>query len=297
MTAFEWSDPGVLLTFAVVIGLIIGSFINVVIARLPVMLERQWRAECSELFAEGDTTDESELRENGREDRFDLVVPRSRCPDCGARVRARDNIPVLSWILLRGRCRECGRRISLQYPLVELSSAALAAAVLLRFGAGGHALVVIVFSWMLLAAAVIDLRTTLLPDNLTLPLLWFGLVVSATGMTPVMPVDAIVGAASGYLLLWGLYHVFRLLTGKEGMGYGDFKLLAALGAWVGWQGLPVVIILSSGVGAIVGLGLILLQGRDRAAPIPFGPFLAAGGWIALMWGEWISSAYLAWSLG
>lgn len=295
MTSVEWLDPGVLLTFAVVIGLIIGSFLNVVIARLPVMLERQWRTECREILAGEDAVATASTGDS--DGRFDLIVPRSRCPDCGAPVRALDNIPVLSWILLRGRCRQCGRGISLQYPLVELLSAVIAAAALLRFGTGGHALFVIVFGWMLLAAAVIDLRTTLLPDNLTLPLLWLGLVASVTGLTPATPVDAIVGAAAGYLVLWGLYHAFRLLTGKEGMGYGDFKLLAALGAWVGWQGLPVVILLSSGVGAIVGLGLIMLQGRDRAAPIPFGPFLAAGGWIGLMWGEWITSAYIAWSFG
>lgn len=293
MTAVEWFDPGVLLIFAVVIGLIIGSFLNVIIARLPVMLERQWRSECREILAGEDTVPGDPGSD--KDERFDLIMPRSRCPGCGAPVRALDNIPVLSWLLLRGRCRQCGCRISLQYPLVELLSAVIAAATLLRFGVGGHTLFAIVFGWILLAAAVIDLRTTLLPDNLTLPLLWLGLVASVTGLTPVSPVDAIVGAAAGYLVLWGLYHAFRLLTGKEGMGYGDFKLLAALGAWVGWQGLPVVILLSSGVGALVGLGLIMLQGRDRAAPMPFGPFLAAGGWIGLMWGEWITSAYIAWS--
>ncbi len=293
--AFHWSDPGVVLTVAVVVGLIVGSFLNVVIARLPLMLERQWRTECRELLAEETPADAAGPL--SADERFDLIVPRSRCPDCGQPVRALDNIPVLSWLWLRGRCRHCGRPISLQYPFVEALSALLAVAVIARYGAEPYALLVIAFSWVLLAAAVIDLRTTLLPDNLTLPLLWLGLLAAVAGLSPVTPTAAIIGAAAGYLILWTLYHVFRLVTGKEGMGYGDFKLLAALGAWVGWQGLPLVIILSSAVGAIVGLGMIALQGRDRAAPIPFGPFLAAGGWIALLWGEGIASAYLAWSLG
>lgn len=293
--AFQWTDPGVLLTLAVVVGLIVGSFLNVVIARLPVILERQWRTECHELLAEEQAGGADASPAPG--ERFDLVVPRSRCPDCGEPVRALDNIPVLSWLWLRGRCRHCGRPISLQYPFVEILSALLAVAVVARYGADGYSLLVIAFSWTLLAAAVIDLRTTLLPDNLTLPLLWLGLLAAVGGWSPVTPADAIIGAASGYLILWALYHAFRILTGKEGMGYGDFKLLAALGAWVGWQGLPLVIILSSGVGAVMGLAMIALQGRDRAAPIPFGPFLAAGGWIALLWGQGIASAYLAWSLG
>jgi len=293
--ALQWTDPGVLLTLAVVIGLIVGSFLNVVISRLPVMLQRQWRSECAELLAEDGP--EGAPPQAATMERFDLFVPRSRCPDCGETVRARDNIPVLSWLWLRGRCRHCGNRIGIQYPVVELLSAVLAAVAVTLYGAGAYALLVIAFSWLLLPAAVIDLRTTLLPDGLTLPLLWLGLVAAATGVAPVTPADAILGAAAGYLILWGLYHVFRLLTGKEGMGYGDFKLLAALGAWVGWQGLPVVIILASGVGAIVGLGMIALRGHDRAVPIPFGPFLAAGGWIALLWGDPIARAYLAWSLG
>lgn len=295
MMGLDWSDPIVAVPVVIVVGLIIGSFLNVVIARLPVMLERQWRSECRELLAEdaaaGGTHPPAE------DERFDLISPRSRCPHCSQPVRALDNVPVISWLLLGGRCRSCKARISIQYPLVEALTAALTVMVALRFGATGYTLLAIAFTWILIPAAVIDLRTTLLPDNLTLPLLWLGLLAAVAGASPVSPANAIVGAAVGYGLLWGLYHVFRILTGKEGMGYGDFKLLGALGAWVGWQGLPVVILLSSGVGAILGLLMIGLQGRDRAAPIPFGPFLAAGGWIGLMWGDSITSAYLAWSLG
>ncbi len=276
------------------LGLIVGSFLNVVIVRLPLMMERQWRAECAEALAAEGATDPAP--DTGDSQRFDLVVPRSRCPHCGGAIRARDNIPLVSWLALKGRCRHCGTRISVQYPLVELASGVLAIVALLRFGPGWEAALAIVFSWTLLAAATIDLRTTLLPDDLTLPLLWLGLVAAAAGMVPTGPVAAIVGAATGYLLLWGLYHSFRLVTGKEGMGHGDFKLLAALGAWTGWQGLPVTILLSSFVGAVVGLAMIALRGHDRSVPIPFGPFLAAGGWVALLWGDVLTAAYIQWSV-
>lgn len=285
-----WLEPAWAFPLLTVLGLIIGSFLNVVITRLPVMLERQWRAECAELA-------QQPVGGNGGSEPFNLVHPRSRCPHCSAAVRARDNIPILSWMMLRGRCRGCAYPISVQYPLVELASALLAVVVLASLGPGWPAAAAIVFTWMLLAAGVIDLRTTLLPDDITLPLLWLGLLVAVAGVGFATPVDAIIGAAAGYGLLWGLYHAFRLLTGKEGMGYGDFKLLGALGAWTGWQGLPVAILLSSAVGALVGVGLIALQGRDRAAPIPFGPFLAAGGWIALLWGDVLMQAYMDWALG
>ena len=273
----------------VLFGLVIGSFLNVVIRRLPVMMERQWRSECEQLIAE---TPSPEVAAAGSEP-FDLVRPRSRCPGCAAPVRARDNIPVLSWILLRGRCRACGRGISPEYPIVELAAAALALVAVVHFGLGWMGGLAVVFSWMLLTAAMIDLHTTLLPDDLTLGLLWLGLAASALGLSPVSPTDAILGAAIGYLVLWALFHAFRLLTGKEGMGYGDFKLLAALGAWTGWQGLPVTILLSSAVGALVGIGLIVVRGQDRNIPIPFGPYLAAGGWVALFWGDELTRAYLA----
>lgn len=282
--------PDWLLEAALVLfGLVVGSFLNVVIRRLPVMLERQWRNECQVLLAEDGGT----RVPPAVDERFDLVSPRSRCPGCATPVRAVDNIPVLSWLLLRGRCRGCGQRISVEYPIVEIASAALAVVAIWHFGPVGMGLLAIVFSWILLTAAVIDLHTTLLPDDLTLPLLWLGLLGAALGVTGVSAVDAVIGAAVGYLILWGLYHAFRLLTGKEGMGYGDFKLLAALGAWTGWQGLPVTILLSSVVGAAVGIGLIVVLGRDRNIPIPFGPYLAAGGWVALFWGDELTRAYLA----
>ena len=289
MLAAEWQDPAILIPFTLVLGLIIGSFLNVVIARLPTMLERQWTSECREILdgashdEQGTTTDE----------RFDLIHPRSRCPDCNTQIRALDNVPLLSWLCLRGRCRACGARISVQYPLVEGLSALLALAVLLRFGPGWQAGLGIVATWMLITAAMIDLRTTLLPDSLTLPLLWLGLLAAVAGAGFTTPADAILGAAAGYGILWVIYHAFRILTGKEGMGYGDFKLLAALGAWVGWQGLPLTILLSSAVGAAVGMAMITLRGQDRSVPIPFGPFLAAGGWIALMWGDRIMAIYLS----
>lgn len=289
-------EPGWALAVAAILGLVVGSFLNVVIARLPTMLERQWLAECAEWAASGPMARPEAVGADSSEP-FNLVRPRSRCPQCEAMIRARDNIPVLSWLLLRGRCRRCGHPISVQYPLVELASGALAVVVVAQFGLGWAGAAALVFSWMLLAAAVIDLRTTLLPDDLTLPLLWIGLLAAAFGLGFASPVEAIVGAAVGYGLLWSLYHAFRLITGKEGMGYGDFKLLAALGAWTGWQGLPVTILLSSAVGAATGLTLIAFQGRDRAAPIPFGPFLAAGGWVALFWGDTLMQAYLTWAVG
>jgi len=274
----------------VVLALLAGSFLNVVIARLPVMLERQWQSECRALLADGEPAAPGDGHD---QQPFDLIQPRSRCPGCEQPISARDNVPVLSWLLLRGRCRHCAQPISVGYPLVELASAGLALAVVWHFGAGWMAALATVFSWILLAAAAIDLRTTLLPDDLTLALLWLGLLGAAAGVTGVTPVDAIIGAMGGYLILWGLFHAFRLLTGKAGMGYGDFKLLAALGAWVGWQGLPVVILLSSVAGAAIGIGVIVVRGQDRNIPIPFGPYLAAGGWIALMWGDALTRAYLS----
>jgi len=286
-------DPYLALGLVFIFGLLVGSFLNVVIVRLPIIMERQWRAECQDFLAtEGDAS--AGGGGNGA-DRFNLVGPRSHCPSCGTGISALDNIPVMSWLVLRGRCRACGARIGWQYPLVELAAGVLAVTSLLRFGLGWEAALAIIFGWTLLAAAVIDLRTTLLPDDLTLPLLWLGLVAAAARLGPVSPVSAIAGAAAGYLVLWGLYQLFRLATGKEGMGYGDFKLLAALGAWTGWQGLPVVILLSSFVGAVVGLALIGLRGQDKGAAIPFGPFLAAGGWVALHWGDQLTRAYLHWS--
>lgn len=289
---FLSAHPALFTALIGVIGLVVGSFLNVVAARMPRRMEQQWAEECREwLESQGAATDTLPEPPAGP---GNIAWPGSQCPDCGTAIRARDNIPVLSWLLLRAKCRACGRPISVQYPLVELAAALLGAVVAWHFGFGWPALFALVFTWILLAATVIDLRTMLLPDDLTLPLLWLGLLAAVAGIGFASPVDAILGAILGYGVLWTVFQGFRLLTGKEGMGFGDFKLLAALGAWTGWQGLPLIVILSSAVGAVVGITLILARGQDRTVPIPFGPYLAAGGWIALLWGDAITRAYLLW---
>ncbi len=270
---------------AVVLGLIVGSFLNVVIHRLPLMMEREWRAQCADLLGP-DNPDSGQPV-------LSLSRPRSRCPHCGHLISALENIPLLSYWRQRGRCAHCRAAISLQYPLVEAISGVLAGVVAWQFGFGWPAAAALVFTWTLLAASVIDFHRQLLPDDLTLPLLWLGLGAGLFGLFAELP-DAVIGAMAGYLALWLVYQGFRLLTGKEGMGFGDFKLLAALGAWTGWQYLPTIIILSSLAGALFGLALILLRQRDRKVPMPFGPFLAVAGWIALLWGEPINQAYLHW---
>jgi leader peptidase (prepilin peptidase)/N-methyltransferase len=258
------------------LGLVVGSFLNVVIHRLPRMMEIEWRAQCAEL----------EGKEPPAEGRYNLLVPRSHCPACQAPVRARDNVPVLSWLLLRGRCAACGARISARYPLVEALTAALSAAVAWQFGFGWAAGLGLVFTWTLIALTFIDADTTLLPDDLTLPLLWLGLLANLLGIfAPVTLQDAVIGAMAGYLVLWSIYWAFKLLTGKEGMGYGDFKLLAALGAWMGWKALLPIVLLSSVVGAVVGIALIVLARRGREVPIPFGPYLATAGLIVFLAGD------------
>jgi leader peptidase (prepilin peptidase) / N-methyltransferase len=280
------TNPTLWLVFAATLGLAIGSFLNVVILRLPVMLERQWHAQCAELLGSPNAAVQTAP--------FNLLVPRSQCPKCGHAVRAHENIPLLSWLLLRGRCSGCGERISARYPVVELATAVLTVAVAWQFGATLAGAAAMVLTWVLIALSVVDIDHQLLPDALTLPFLWLGLALSLGGVFTDSH-SAIIGAIAGYLSLWAVYQLFRLTTGKEGMGYGDFKLLALLGAWLGWQALPVTLVLSSLVGAVVGVGLILFRGRDRDQPIPFGPYLAAAGWIALMWGEAIAQGYLRWS--
>lgn len=264
------------------LGLLIGSFLNVVIHRLPRMLERDWQAQCAELRGETPAADAP---------RYNLLTPDSTCPGCGHRIRAWENIPVLSYLLLRGRCSECGSRIGLRYPLVELSCGLLSVLVAWQFGPTPQALAALLLLWALLALTFIDYDTQLLPDQITLPLLWLGLLLNIDGLFVDLS-TAVIGAAAGYLALWSVFHLFRLLTGKEGMGYGDFKLLAVLGAWLGWQLLPQIVLVSSLVGAVVGIGLILFRGRERSHPIPFGPYLAAAGLIALLWGPQINSGYL-----
>jgi leader peptidase (prepilin peptidase)/N-methyltransferase len=272
---------------AALFGLLIGSFLNVVIHRLPLVLERQWRAHSAELAGQ-DVAPEKEP--------FGLVRPRSRCPSCQAPIRAIHNIPVLSYLALGGRCASCRAPISKRYPLVELATAAAFATVAWHFGFGLQAALAIVFSAYLIALTGIDVDRQLLPDVLTLPLLWIGLLASLWhapgGAPPVAMRDALIGAAAGYLALWTVFQLFRLVTGKEGMGYGDFKLFAAIGAWLGWQMLPLVLILGSLVGAAAGITLIALRRHGRGVPIPFGPYLAGAAWIAMLWGPGIVDRYL-----
>ncbi len=276
------AHPALFLSVAVLVALLVGSFLNVVIHRLPLMMQRDWRAQCSDLLA-----DEAPDLPEGR---FDLVMPRSRCPSCGTQITALQNVPVVSYLVLRGRCAACATRISPRYPAVEALTALLTGIVAWRFGFGAEAAAGILLTWALIAITFIDFDHQLIPDSLSLPLVWTGLALSLFHPLPgaevlfVAPKTAIVGALAGYLSLWSVYHLFRLATGKEGMGYGDFKLLAALGAWLGWQELPMIIILSALVGAVVGVALIALRGRDRNVPMPFGPFLAAAGWIAMIAG-------------
>jgi leader peptidase (prepilin peptidase) / N-methyltransferase len=283
------TSPGLFIGTCLVLGLLVGSFLNVVIYRLPVILDRQWREQCAELH---NTEPPPEA------DRFNLVVPRSACPSCKAPITALQNIPIVSYLVLRGRCASCGVRISARYPCIEALTGILSAAVAWKYGFGWPTAAAIVLTWFLIALTFIDIDHQLLPDSLTLPLVWIGLFLSLwgpqTGSGP-LPVDmrsSIIGAIAGYLSLWSVYHLFRLLTGKEGMGYGDFKLFAALGAWLGWQMLLPIILFAAAVGAIVGITMIAVQGRDRAAPIAFGPFLAAAGWLALMFGHEVVNGYL-----
>ncbi len=280
LTAFQ-AQPLLFVVFATLLGLIVGSFLNVVIHRLPIMMEREWQLQCAELRGEPAPA----------ADRFNLLVPRSRCPSCGHMVSAVENIPVASWLFLRGRCSGCGTRISLRYPVVEILSGLLCGYAAWHFGPSLAALGAFAFCWAMIALAFIDFDTQLLPDSITLALLWLGLLLNLAGTYTDLR-SAVIGAAAGYLALWSVYWLFKLATGKEGMGFGDFKLLAAIGAWLGWKMLPAVILLSSVVGAAVGIALILALGRDRNIPIPFGPYLAGGGLIALFWGKPLTDAYL-----
>ena len=275
---------------SLVLGLVAGSFLNVVAYRLPIMLDRAWREELA--AATGAARDPVAPQE-----RLNLALPASHCPSCRAPIPASQNIPVLSWLLLKGRCAACAAPISPRYPIVEALTGILSAVVAWRFGPTAATAAALVLTWFLIALSLIDLDHKLLPDGMTLPLLWLGLLVALIepGGEPIF-VDlraSVIGAAAGYLSLWSVYQLFKLLTGKEGMGYGDFKLLAALGAWLGWQFLPLVIVLSAAVGSIVGLSLILTGQRSRQAEIPFGPYLAGAGWIALIFGRDIIAWYLS----
>ncbi|MFO7602297.1 MAG: A24 family peptidase [Gammaproteobacteria bacterium] len=280
-------------TVVFVLGLLVGSFLNVVIYRLPIMLKRQWRSDCLHYLAE---TNDPALNRDYQADTaadFNLTVPRSRCPHCDHLIRAWENIPLLSYLLLRGKCHACGARISLRYPLIELLSAVLVTLVAWRFGVNEQAALAMLLTWALLALTFIDLDHQYLPDNITLPFLWLGLLIALYGVFTEISAS-VWGAAAGYTVLWSIYIIFKKLTGKEGMGFGDFKLLAMLGAWLGWQKLPAIILMSSLVGALVGIALILLRRHQRGVPIPFGPYLAAAGWLVLLWGDDINHAYLQW---
>ena len=266
-----------------IVGLCIGSFLNVVIHRLPKMLDRGWRAQCAELSGEPPP----ELPP------YNLIMPRSQCPACGHRIAAFENIPVLSFLFLRGRCSACAAPISARYPFIELLTGALTIAAVLRFGVTPTAAAACLLIWSLIALTFIDFDTQLLPDSITLPLLWSGLLANVAGLVPGVSLrDAVVGAIAGYVSLWTIYWLFKLIRGKEGMGYGDFKLLAALGAWLGWQMLPLIVLLSSFVGAIIGIGLVVFKGRDHQVPLAFGPYLAIAGVIALFFGRSLVSLYL-----
>lgn len=275
------SNPLVFAACAALLGLCIGSFLNVVIHRLPKMMERQWRAECAELAGQ----------EPQAHERYNLVVPRSACPACGHRISALENIPVASWLALRGKCSGCGAAISPRYPAVEILTGVLSGYVAWHFGYGWAAAGALLFTWSMIALTFIDLDTFYLPDSITLPLLWLGLLFNINATYAPLH-SAVIGAAAGYLSLWSVYWIFKWATGKEGMGYGDFKLLAAIGAWMGWEMLPLTVLLSSLVGAVIGIGLIVFAGRGRSIPIPFGPYLAIAGMIALLHGPGLTRAYL-----
>jgi leader peptidase (prepilin peptidase) / N-methyltransferase len=281
----------VFITVVFAFTLVIGSFLNVVIYRLPIMMEREWREQAAELTS---TPSEQELPEG----RFDLVVPRSRCPSCGALITALQNIPVVSYLFLRGRCANCRTSISARYPIVEFMTALLAAMTAWHFGPGWEAVMAITLTVTLVPITMIDADTQLIPDAIVLPLMWLGLAMSLFHPMPgastlfISPSDAIVGAIAGYLTLWSVFWLFKLVTGKDGMGYGDFKLLAALGAWLGWQQLPMIIMMSAVVGAVINVSMIIAKGKDRSIPIPFGPYLAGAGWITMLWGETIKNTYI-----
>jgi len=279
-------NPTLLYGTTALFALAVGSFLNVVIYRLPKMLEEDWRRECAALTGKEES--------GSQQPHLSLAYPSSHCPHCGHKIQAHENIPLLSYLLLRGRCSACDAPIGLRYPLVEAVTAVLSVLVVWHFGLAWESAAALVLTWSLIALATIDLDTRLLPDAITMPLLWLGLLLSL-GDRFTDSSSAILGAVLGYLSLWSVFHLFRLLTGKEGMGFGDFKLFALFGAWLGWQYLLQIILFAACTGALMGVALILLRGRDSQVPIPFGPFLAAAGWISLMWGGAINRAYLQWA--
>ncbi|GAC10424.1 prepilin peptidase [Paraglaciecola chathamensis] len=285
-------SPLFFLSFVFIVSLMVGSFLNVVIYRLPVMMERSWKADFQAHF-ETDVSTLGSNTDSTESTPFNLIKPDSTCPKCQHKIRAWENIPVISWLLLRGKCSQCKNAISIRYPLIELGTALCSVWIAWHFGYSWSALAGVVMTWILVALIFIDIDTMLLPDQLTLPLLWMGLLFSIVNPA-VSSADSIIGATVGYLSLWSVYWAFKLLTGKEGMGYGDFKLLAALGAWMGWQYLAIVVLMSSLVGAVIGISVLSFQGKDKGQAIPFGPYLAIAGWLTLLYGDWISTKYWQW---
>ena len=293
-------EPVLFYTSVVVFSLLIGSFLNVVIHRLPLMMKQEARQDCSRFLAEEfpESLSESEReyvsspnQDASAQEKYNLVVPRSACPHCGHQITALENIPIISYLVLRGKCRNCDSKISIRYPFVEALSAVFVFIVALKFGVSDQLLFAAFFTWSVLALTFIDLDTQYLPDQITLPLLWLGLLINLDNtFTDIQ--SAILGAAAGYLSLWLVYKLFKLITNKEGMGYGDFKLLAMIGAWCGWQAVPAVILISSVIGSIVGISLILIKYHEKGKPIPFGPYLAGAGWLVLLWGNDINDFYL-----
>ena len=293
LKAFELF-PALALISAGILGLLVGSFLNVVIYRLPKMMERDWKAQCVDFLGVDNIHDSA--KETHHPATFNLITPNSTCPHCGHKIKPWENIPVISYLMLRGKCSACKSPISVRYPVVEAVTGLLSVVAIANFGPTYAGLACLVFVWCLVTLTMIDVDTQLLPDSITLPLLWLGLIANYFGVFTTLN-SALWGAIAGYLSLFSVYWLFKLITGKEGMGFGDFKLLAALGAWLGWQMLPQIIILSAFVGAVIGIGMIVLRGRDKNIPIPFGPYLAIAGWIALMWGQDINHAYLAYMIG
>lgn len=297
MTSLQFisSEPTYFIGLCFVVSLLVGSFLNVVIYRLPVMMQRDWDSEINNYLSEQNPsiTDVEEQTKTEAQEKFNLMVPRSRCGECGTMIKSWHNIPVISYLLLKGKCASCKTAISLRYPLIELATGLIAALIAWKlFSTPVAACAGILFAYALITLFWIDYDTYLLPDSITLPLLWLGLILNTFDLFTDLQ-SAVIGAAAGYLSLWSIFWLFKLLTGKEGMGYGDFKLLAALGAWLGWQLLPVIIVLSSLVGAVIGVAMIVFGGHDRSKPIPFGPYLAAAGLLAMIWGETINEAYLS----
>ena len=286
------TSPAFLIAAATILGMLVGSFLNVVVYRLPIMLQRDWKQQCCE-YLEIENSEPASNPATAKFSRFNLQTPDSHCPNCNRKIRPWENIPVLSYLLLGGKCAGCKQKISLRYPSVEAVAGLLSGLVAYSFGPGWLTLALLFFTWALLALTLIDYDHQLLPDDITIPLLWLGLLVNAIDLGfGVSLRDAVIGAIAGYLSLWTFYWIFKLATGKEGMGYGDFKLLAALGAWMGWQSLLPIVILSSLVGAVYGIAMILIAGRDRSQPMPFGPYLAGAGFIMLIWGPQLSAFYI-----